>query len=85
MATAQQLTITTTPQLIGKCTTTGINVWVHAGGTIYFGGSSSVTSSNGFRLDNNDKYSTNIYYGDEIWAVTNTGTQTLYVFTVVLP
>ena len=78
------MTITTTPQLVGRVTESSQNIWVHAGGTIYLGGDNTVTSSTGFRLDSNDKYSTIIPEGNEVWAVTNNGTATLYVFTTVI-
>jgi hypothetical protein len=84
MSASKQMTITTTPQLVARVTESSQNIWVHTGGTIYFGGDNTVTSSTGFRLDNNDKYSTIIPEGNEIWAVTNTGTSTLYVFTTVI-
>jgi len=84
MSASKQMTITTTPQLVGRVTESSQNIWVHAQGTIYFGGDNTVTSSTGFRLDSNDKYSTIIPEGNEIWAVTNSGTATLYVFTTVI-
>ena len=84
MSANKQMTITTTPQLVGRVTQGNISLWVHAGGTIYFGGDSSVSSSNGFRLDSNDKFGTIIPSGNEVWAVTNNGTATLYVFTTAI-
>jgi len=84
MSASKQMTITTTPQLVGRVLESSFSLWVHAGGTIYFGGDNTVSSSTGFRLDNNDKYQTIIPEGNEVWAVTNTGTATLYVFTTVI-
>jgi hypothetical protein len=84
MSAAKQMTITTTPQLVGRVLSSNQNLWVHAGGTIYFGGDNTVSSSNGFRLDSNDKFSTLIPAGNEVWAVTNAGSATLYVFTTVI-
>ena len=84
MSAAKQLTITTTPQLVLRVSEAVQSISVHTGGTIYFGGDNTVSSSNGFRLDNNDKYSTILPQGNEIWAVTNTGTATLYVLTTVI-
>ena len=84
MSAAKQMTITTTPQLVGRVTESSQNIWVHAGGTIYFGGDNTVSSSNGFRLDSNDKFGTIIPSGNEVWAVTNNGTATLYVFTTAI-
>ena len=84
MSASKQMSITTTPQLVTRPLEGPQSISVHAGGTIYFGGDNTVSSSTGFRLDSNDKYSTIIPVGNEIWAVTNTGTQTLYVFTTTL-
>jgi hypothetical protein len=84
MSASKQMTITTTPSLVGRVVEGSLNIWVHAGGTIYFGGDNTVSSSTGFRLDNNDKYSTIIPEGNEVWAVTNSGSQTLYVFTTAI-
>jgi hypothetical protein len=84
MSASKQMTITTTPKLVGRVLESNLSLCGHAGGTIYFGGDNTVTSSTGFRLDNNDKYSTIIPEGNEVWAVTNTGTATLYVFTTVI-
>jgi len=84
MSAAKQMTITTTPQLVGRVTEANLNIWVHAGGTIYFGGDNTVSPTTGFRLDNNDKYSTILPEGNEVWAVTSNGTSTLYVFTTVI-
>jgi hypothetical protein len=84
MSAAKQLTITTTPQLVLRVSEAVQSISVHAGGTIYFGGDNTVSSSNGFRLDNNDKYTTILPQGNEIWAVTNSGTSTLYVLTTVI-
>ncbi len=83
MASSAQLTISTTPQLVGRVTEGVMQVWVHAGGTIYFGGNDQVTTSTGFRLDKDDKYGTQMPEGNEIWAVASTP-QTLYVFTYQL-
>ena len=84
MSASKQMTITTTPQLVGRVLQNNLNIWVHTQGTIYFGGDNTVTSSTGFRLDQNDKYSMIIPAGNEVWAVTNNGTATLYVFTTVI-
>ena len=84
MSASKQMTITTTPQLVGRVTESSQNIFVHTGGTMYFGGDNTVTSSTGFRLDANDKYNMIIPEGNEVWAVTNTGSQTLYVFTTTI-
>jgi hypothetical protein len=75
-----QITVGSTPVMVGKCTTEQMLVWVHCTGSMYFGTDNTVSSSTGFRLDNGDKYSTTVCYGDEIWAVSSTGTPILYTF-----
>ena len=82
MATSNQLTVTTTPQRVHAASEGQVSLWVHTGATMYFGGDSSVSSSNGFRLDANDKYQMVIPAGNEVWVVAGSGSQKLYVFAV---
>jgi hypothetical protein len=57
-------------------------VHIHSeSGTVYVGGS-DVTSSNGFKLDNNEKFTLTIHPGDELYAITSTGSTV--VMTLVL-
>lgn len=46
---------------------------------IWFGGSSAVTTSTGAHLDNADTYQLVIKPGNELWAITDSGTKTLHV------
>ena len=82
MATSNQLTVTTTPQRVHSASERQVSLWVHTAATMYFGGDSSVSSSNGFRLDANDKYQMIIPAGNEVWVVAGSGSQKLYVFAV---
>ena len=84
MATSAQLTVTTTPQLVHASTEGQVSLWVHTGATMYFGGDNTVSSSNGFRLDANDKYQMVIPEGNEVWVVAASGSQKLYTFMVNL-
>ena len=84
MATSRQLTVTTTPQLVHASTEGQVSLWVHTSATMYFGGDDSLTSSNGFRLDANDKYQMVIPEGNEVWVMAASGSQKLYTFTVGL-
>ena len=85
MSSSAQLTINSTPQLVGRVAEGVMQVWVHAGGTMYFGGNDQVSTTNGFRLDKDDKYGTQMPEGNEIWAVAPAATTaTLYVFTYQL-
>ena len=46
---------------------------------IWFGGSSAVTTSTGAHLDNSDTYQLVLKPGNELWAITNSGTKELHV------
>jgi hypothetical protein len=46
---------------------------------IWFGGSSAVTTSTGAHLDNSDTYQLVLKPGNELWAITNSGTKALHV------
>ena len=84
MATSAQLTVTTTPQRVHASTEGQVSLWVHTSATMYFGGDNTVSSTNGFRLDANDKYQMVIPEGNEVWVVAASGSQKLYTFTVDL-
>jgi hypothetical protein len=49
---------------------------------MYIGGA-DVTSSNGFKLDNNEKIVLTVHPGDQIYAVTNTGTAVLMILVLL--
>ena len=79
------MTINTTPQLVGTVAAGSLSIWVHAGGTMYFGGDNTVSTTTGFRLDKDDKFGTIIPEGNEVWVVgVNGTTSTLYVFTTAI-
>ena len=46
---------------------------------IWFGGAATVTTSTGAHLDNADTYELTLSTGNQIWAVTDSGTKTLHV------
>ena len=83
MSASKQMTINTTPQLVGTVSEGSLSIWVHAGGTIYFGGDNTVSATTGFRLDKDDKFGTIIPEGNEVWAMAPVAS-ILYVFTTVL-
>jgi hypothetical protein len=59
-------------------------VHIHcASGSIYIDGS-GVTSSTGYRMDNGDKLTLLLLTNEELWAVTSSGTSTVYVLISVL-
>ena len=76
--TSAQYTVGTTASLIVADTIAAEEVHLHTtGGTLYVGGP-DVTISNGLRLDSGDKITFNTHVG-AMYAVTNTGTTTVYV------
>ena len=82
MAYTRHFTVTTTRQLIVGIDGSAQEVHIHSeSGTVYVGGS-DVTSSNGFKLDNNEKLTLTIHSGDELYAITSTGSTV--VMTLVL-
>jgi hypothetical protein len=46
---------------------------------IWFGGGSAVTTSTGAHLDNSETYQLVLKPGNELWAITDSGTKTLHV------
>lgn len=50
------------------------------GNDLYIGGS-TVTSANGFKVDNNTAITINIPQGEELWAITASGTHAAIVLT----
>lgn len=48
--------------------------------TVYLGGS-DVTTTNGIELSALDTFSTELVYGDELYAIASSGTPTVQVFT----
>ena len=84
MSQSFQMTVSATPQLVGRVTEGSMSIFVHAGGTMYFGGSNTVSATTGFRLDKDDKYSTIIPEGNEVWVMTDVDGPTLYVFATTI-
>ena len=83
MAYSSRFTITTTRQVIIPASGSAQEIHIHSeSGTVYIGGS-DVTSSNGFKLDNNEKLILTIHPGDQIYAITSAGTNTVMVLGLV--
>ena len=83
MAYSRHFTITTTRQLIVPVDGSAQEVLLHSsGGTVYVGGS-DVTSDNGYKMDVGDKETFIVHPGDEIYAITSSGsTQIMMLFLV---
>ena len=76
-------TVTTTRAIVVAANRADQVVQLHsASGTIYIGGP-NVTTANGYRLDNGDKLQIPLSDLEDLYAVTNSGTATLYVFATI--
>ena len=76
-------TVTTTAAIVVTSYIGGQTVCLHsASGTLYIGGS-DLTTANGYKLDNNDKITIHVGNSEALYAITSTGTATLYVLSQV--
>jgi len=75
---SSQVTVTTTSQSIVSVDNVSRSVLLHAKQALHIG-NSAVTSSNGFLMDNGDKVRLTLNEGEDLWAITATGSGTLYV------
>ena len=73
-----QVTVTTTSQSIINVDNVQRDVLLHAKQALYVG-NSGVTSSNGYLLDNGDEVRLSLTEGEDLWAVTGTGSGTLHI------
>ena len=76
-----QFTIGTTATLIVADNVQAEEVHLHTSGGLLYVGDAGVTTSNGLRLDSGDKITFNTHVG-AMYAVTNTGSTTVYVAVV---
>ena len=59
------------------------SVYLHsASGTLYIGGA-DLTAANGYRMDNGDKLSLMVGDHQDLYAITSSGTATLYVLSQI--
>jgi hypothetical protein len=72
------ITVTTTSQSIVSVDNVQRDVLLHAKHAIYVG-NSGVTSSNGYLLDNGDEIRLSLTEGEDLWAVSGSGSGTLHV------
>jgi hypothetical protein len=79
--TSAQYTITTTASQIVADNLQAEEVHLHTTGGLLYVGGPDVTTSNGLRLDSGDKITFNTHVG-AMYAVTNTGSTTVYVAVV---
>lgn len=84
MPSSQQVTVTTTPVLLDSTNGTPHQVHLHcASGAVYIDGA-GVTSSTGYRMDNGDKLTLTMTTNEKLYAVTSSGTSTVYVLVTIL-
>lgn len=76
--TTSAVTVTTTSQSIVSVDNVQRDVLLHAKHAIYVG-NSGVTSSNGYLLDNGDEIRLSLTEGEDLWAVSGSGSGTLHV------
>ena len=80
MPISSQVSVSTTAVIIAPAANSYQNIYLHnlGGGAIFIGGS-NVTTSNGYKLDNNDKLSLIIGDVEALYGVAASGTHTLAV------
>lgn len=84
MAIGKQLTVDGTAVLVASAQGSPKEIIVHTGGTMYFGGDNTVTSSTGFRLDKDDKMTFTLIDGAFMYAIGSGTPATLYVWEATL-
>lgn len=82
MATGTQVSVTTTAtRIIAGVSAETRQATIHVSSEMFLGGSSAVTTANGFAVDKAGGYlSLTINPNEEVWAIVSTGTHTAYVF-----
>jgi hypothetical protein len=78
-----QVTVTTTPVLLVAADPHDQTVSLHAASGACFIGNASVTSTTGFKLDNQDKVTLPLGAYEALYGVTASGTDTIYVYAEV--
>ena len=79
MPSTSQKTVTTTASVVVPSMIGDQSVYLHSSsGTLYIGGA-DLTTANGYRMDNGDKLSLLVGDHQDLYAITSTGTATLYV------
>ena len=73
-----QVTVTTTRQSIVSVDNVQRDVLLHAKHAVLIG-NSGVTASNGYLLDNGDEVRMSLTEGEDLWAVSASGSGTLHV------
>ena len=83
MPKSQVFTVTTTAEVVVPALIGDQSAYLHsASGQVYVGGA-DLTTANGYRLDNGDKLSLLIGDHEALYAMTTSGTATLYVLSQI--
>lgn len=83
MPKSRVYSVTTTASIVVPALIGDQSCYLHsASGTLYIGGA-DLTTANGYRLDNNDKLSVVIGDHEALYAITTSGTATLYVLSQI--
>ena len=80
MPTSAQVSVGTTATLLVAASTFDQTVWLHnsGGGGLYIG-ASNVTTSNGYKLDNDDKMELPVGDNEPLYGIVASGTNTVFV------
>jgi hypothetical protein len=83
MPKSQVYTVSTTASIVVPANIAYQSVYLHsASGTLYIGGA-DLTTDNGYRLDNGDKLTLMVGDQEALYAITTSGTATLYVLSQI--
>lgn len=81
-----QTTVTTTATKVLDKRPYPRSVLIHnESGAFFIGGTSGVTSLNGFKLDNKDKIQFELDTNTEVWVITASGTAECFVLDTISP
>jgi hypothetical protein len=83
MPKSQVYTVSTTASVVVAANIAYQSVYLHsASGTLYIGGA-DLTTANGYKLDNGDKLTIMVGDQEALYAITTSGTATLYVLSQI--
>ena len=80
MPSNAQVSVTATATVLVASTAFDQTVWLHnSGGGVVYIGDSTVTSANGYKLDNGDKMQLLVGDHEGLWGITASGTNVVCV------
>jgi hypothetical protein len=83
MPKSQQFTVTTTAQIVVPALIGDQSAYLHAGSSAVYIGGADLTTANGYLMDHKDKLSLLIGDHEALYAITSSGTATLYVLSQI--